>query len=311
MGHLDAAQIVEVVVLAKARVARGEGAPGHRERVGPDRLVDLRAPRRELLGREVGGEERESFLGGELRRGQAADEGSRETHETHVGLPENAGDGIRGEEARPAGERNGRRSGLRSPRMLAGSRPLGDRVPRDHDRHVVLAARLEREVHERATSVGRGGRLREGASDRLVRDQVGQTVRAQEHADRRRAAASVSARPGRTRLASRARSSGRCGTGSSRSPPRGSPPSRRATGPSSGPGSAVRGGRSCGRRTRASLRRARSKAPSPTVAATVIVVAIPWSFGSAFARSTRVSRMRWPAAPSAAAPRRRAGRRAA
>ena len=64
--HLDAAEVVELVGLAEARVARGaRRALEDGEGVRADRLVDLRAPRRELFGREIGGEEREALLGKE------------------------------------------------------------------------------------------------------------------------------------------------------------------------------------------------------------------------------------------------------
>ena len=88
--HLDAAEVVEVVGLAEARVARGNRrALDDGEGVGADRFVDLRPPRGELLGREVGGEEREAFLGEGGGGGQAEGErrGGAKTAKRHGGPP--------------------------------------------------------------------------------------------------------------------------------------------------------------------------------------------------------------------------------
>lgn len=63
MRHLDAAEVVELVGLTEAPVAwLGGRSLDDREGLIADRLVDARAPRRELLGRKVGREEREAFL---------------------------------------------------------------------------------------------------------------------------------------------------------------------------------------------------------------------------------------------------------
>ena len=78
-----------------------------------------------------------------------------------------------------------------------------------------------------------------------------------------------------------------------RPPPARSRRRRPATAPSSGRGSGVRAGRRGGGRRRASRRRAPSEARARGVHATVIVVAIPRSFGSALARAIRASRTCW------------------
>jgi hypothetical protein len=75
VGYLDAGQVIEVGRLAETRVAdRGRRALDDRDRFRSDRVVDRGAPLRELLGRKVGGEERESDL---------REHGSRDRAEKH------------------------------------------------------------------------------------------------------------------------------------------------------------------------------------------------------------------------------------
>ena len=79
--HLDATEVVEVVRLPEARIARrARRALDDGERLVADRVVDLRAARRELLGREVGREGAEALLGGERQdHGGGESEGEQES----------------------------------------------------------------------------------------------------------------------------------------------------------------------------------------------------------------------------------------
>src|SRR6266508_45046 len=63
MRHLDAAQVIELVHLAKTRVALGTRRALHQgDAVRPDRFVDLRSPRGEFVRRKIGGEGGEPLL---------------------------------------------------------------------------------------------------------------------------------------------------------------------------------------------------------------------------------------------------------
>ena len=86
MRHFDAAEVVELVGLPEACVARrGRRALHDGERIGADRFVDFRPPRGELLGRKVGRERREALLGEERRdqgRGEPEGEQGAMRHES-------------------------------------------------------------------------------------------------------------------------------------------------------------------------------------------------------------------------------------
>ena len=74
VGHLDAAEVVEVVRLAEAQVALGRRRSLEEgQALGSDRVEDLRAASGELLRRKVRREERGVLGGGQRRRREDGD----------------------------------------------------------------------------------------------------------------------------------------------------------------------------------------------------------------------------------------------
>jgi len=82
--HLDTAEVVEVVRLAKAQVALGHRrALEKSQALGPDRVEDFRAARGELLRRKVGREERRVLGRGQRRRCEDGDDERRRDASSH------------------------------------------------------------------------------------------------------------------------------------------------------------------------------------------------------------------------------------
>src|SRR5262249_18620821 len=84
VGNLDAAEVIEVVGLSEARVPERSRRSLHdRDRVLPDRVIDGRPPRSELLRRKVRSEKREPLLRRRSNRPDQETDGEQESKTIH------------------------------------------------------------------------------------------------------------------------------------------------------------------------------------------------------------------------------------